>query len=528
MSNFDSKYQLYCSKRTSEARDITLASDLIKAVKSIVFDDNLWNVSWRGNTFSVRPFLCSAMSFLHIDDLFDILCAYSIYHSDNFYDELADMQEEDYYNKFTEDENDMFNSILYQLNSQVPCVTRYLVGLDDRDITRKLIMFFLKEFTAVYERTDTYVIFKDKDLCNTEAFSYYISMYWALQKSKKLQLLLIKEIKIADIASKLDILCPLESAHYKCLSGEISYRELNHEYCREDTGIICRELFNLFSSRIDKCADDFDKKFMTDVCEGLSFNFGFESFLRVMACSYITMGSYDKNRSAIADLQLRLEDLEKSKDTLYKDNKELKSTIKTLTKERNKLSSKVSSLIDKCDSSNHDAKVSELESIISDLRHQVSILENEVKCKDNEVSKCKKTIRSQIKDIKSLSARLDECEVPKVDLVEDLDDDIIEVSVEEMAEKLKGYKIGVFGGFDAGCLVEKFKDYGISIKHVISDITFDTGDLDCAVILTTNIQHKIVRRLKSQYDGNFVYVNGTNIETMISRIYEKLVLEETV
>lgn len=528
MSNYDLKYQLYCSKRASSSREANLAVDLHKAIQAIKSDGNLWNVEWRGMIFSIKPFLCSALSFIHIEELFDILCTCIAYSDEDFYDKLLDIKREDYYGTFTKDENNVCNSILYQFSSQVPCVTRYLVGLDDIRVAKQLMSFLIKEFTYVYSDETAYIEFKDNDICNTEAFSYFISIYWALQKSKKLQLLLVKEIKIQNFQDLLIKLCPESSLHYKYLSGEITSEELHKGFVYGDDSnspILFKELFNLLSKSSREYDEEKDKAFLTEFCSNLSINFNYEDFIRTMACGYMTMDFYKRDKLEAKQNLKAIDDLKARNSSLDKENKQLKSSLKSLTKERNKLSSKVSSLVDKNDSSRYEERIKDLDSIIYDLKSQISVLERKLDSKESEILHQKQVIRSQIKELKSLNARLDEAEQVSEDFEEEIVEDEPQFSISEMASSLKGFKLGVFGGFDAGNLVEKFKDYGLTVKHVIDDKQFIVGDLDCAIVLTSNVQHKTVKRLKAQYNGNFVYFNGTCIELMIQEVFNVLCKE---
>ena len=529
MSNYSLKYQMQCEEFKSMHKEASLAKDLSRAIQDIKFDGNIWNVSWKNTTFSIKPFLCSALSFLDEQEMLDSLCSYVVNHDDNFYNKLSNLKREDYYSMTTDEENDVFGSILYQLNSQIPCVARYLVGLDNDYVTRHMMGRMIKYFTSLCGGDDCpYIKFNDKDVCNTQAFSVYISIYWILQKSKKLQLLLRKEISAVKFREVLDCLCPETSVHFQYLSGVISAKELRLRYVDGDdktSPVIYRELYNLMTNEDRTYDEEKDRYFLGEFLSSVDVKFKYEDFVLIMGYSYFSMGFYSKLATEMGYNIKSIEDLKESNFKLYSTNKELKSALKAKSKEVTNLQEELSTQLKLKDTSKHESTLKKLESDITDLKIKISSLERISSKKDYELLKQKRLIRSQIKEIKSLRARLDEVkneESLSGDISEEVED---ECDVHELAEALKGYKIGVFGGFDAGCVVEKFKDYGLSVKHIVDDKHFVVGDLDCAVVLTSNIQHKTVRVLKSQYDGNFVYFNGTSIELIIKEIYNLLVKE---
>lgn len=531
MSNYDLNYQLYCINRAEDSRGVSLSSNLIKAMKEVGIGEDIWDVTWKDNTFSVRPFLCSALSFMHEKRLFDLLCNYAVNSSEDFYTRLSTMKEKDYYSMYSEDENNVFDSILYQFNSQIPCIARYLLGLNNSSIIKKIMAIVLKEFSIVCNRECECIEFFDKDLCNTQAFSYYISFYWVLQKSKKFQYIFLKDVKNLNLKRLLDICCPETSLHYSYISGVISSDELQDSYTIMRNGSIAvttKELYNLFTDPPTQGypQDEFLNSFIK--CAGcLILNYGYYDFMRAMACSYITLGFFSKSGDNVSRYKNDISNLKDDYAKLEESNKILKKSLRDSKKERNKLNSKVDSLVNKMNTEVYDKRIESLQSEVFSLKKQLSLANSDLSTKKSELAECKHTIRCQIKELKSLTARLDE--VSNVD--DCFSDNTIkndELSLYEMCDSLKDKRIGVFGGFDAGCMQEKFKDYGLNIKHVVNDVTFDVGDLDCAVILTTNIQHKTLRLVKSQYNGCFVYVSGTNVENIITSVYNKLVKENMI
>lgn len=519
-NNSSSKYQMYVSKRASYHKELALTKDLIKAIHDIKLDDNIWMVKWKDFTFSVKPFLCSAMSFINNSDLYILLCQYILSSDSEFYDKLCEYKKSDYRGIFTDDENNVSESIYYQFNSYIPCLVRYLIGLNDISVSRKFMSFLIKEFLNIWHNCDYYINFADSDICNTEAFSYFISMLWVFQKSKKLQMLLLKEFKTLDILSILDKACPETSLHYKYLSGEISSSDLKVQYKNE--GVVYKELYNLMTKGKEKYDKDIHGVCVEETYRSIMMFYEYEDFVFEMSAQYMASGLYSLEADKRKKYKKQVSEYKHSNSELVKEIKDLKSKVKSLRKEKDSVINKCKRLIDDNDVSKYETRIKKLMSFISDLKAQISQLKNLSTEKDKEILSQKQLIRGQIKEIKSLKARLDELEPLEEEIEEVLVDTEPEISIEEMVERLKDFKLGVFGGFDAGNLTEKFKGYGLEVKHIIDEKQFVVGDLDCAIILATNIQHKTVRRLKSQYDGNFVYINGTSIESMIQEAYNLL------
>ena len=531
MSNSDIVRQSYSSSKYSYYRGSDMSKDMRKAIDSIRVDDNFWNVTWDNLTFSIKPFLCSNLTFSHMENMFEVLCSLVISSEENFFDSFLDLTRTEYNKLFTDDENNLSSTILYQFGSKVFSVAKYLIGVCDNKVLKSLVGFIIRDFLFISkrEKSEIYLEFKDKDVCNTQAFSYFITIYWALQKSKTLQLILSKEIKAINLQDILLDMCPRDSIHYKYLSGCISSKELSNLYLKGDNPVIRRELFNLTVRKDLKYDSDLFDEILVDLQNNIFVWTEFDNFVYTMSSTYITFGIYEKNNNYVSDLCKELDNLKSSATELSKENKSLKSSLKGVTKERNKLSTKVNSLMNKSqDNSLYEDKLNESDNIISELKSRISFLEEELKVKDNEILHQKQTIRSQIKELKSLNARLNEANNEEEDFTSTEVEDEVKLSIDDMVESLKDFKIGIFGGFDAGSMVTKFEGYGLSVRHIVDEKRFTVGDLDFAVILTSNMQHHVLNHLKSQYNGRFVYMNGTNIEYIIQKMFEVLCKEGLV
>ena len=322
-SSNDLKYNLFHNTRIKQQREVTLTKDLTKAIYEIKYDKDIWSITWRGMTFSIKPYLCSGMSFITSSDIFITLCMCVFNSDENFYENLDDYERKEYLGIFTDDENDVSDSIFYQFNSRIPCIVRYLIGLEDMTVIRKLMGFIVKEFMSIWHNCDCYIDFADNDICNTEAFSYFLSMLWVFQKSKKLQILLCKELKSLGINEILNKLCPETSLHYKYLTGEITSKELKTRYIKD--GVIYKELFNLLDRGTRKYDKDLDYVHIKQTCGSLRTYYEFEDFVTEMFTQYMMSGIYhmDLKKSKMCNKQLL--DYKDCNSELVRENRDLRS-----------------------------------------------------------------------------------------------------------------------------------------------------------------------------------------------------------
>lgn len=524
MSSLDTRN---INSQADYSRSVNLALDVKKAISGIKINDDFWNVTWKGYTFSIKPYLCCCLSFIKHKDLFNPLLSMIINSDGGFFNNIDDLTLEKYDSLFTDDENNVYESIFHKPISNIPCVAKYVLGNEDVKSIRKILFYVLREFNMFYNDNDAYVRFTDETLCNTEAFSYYLSMYWAIQKSKKIQMLLIKEIKTIDFSSLLETLCPEESAHYKYISGEITSKQLLDKYLAysEDnpTPIIAREFVALFDSSSDDCIS-----FAMRIVNDLDFRTGFLSFIRVMSCSYFTHGFFDLQNSVYDEVCKDRNMYRDDNSKLIEESKDLKNQIKALKRDISSLTNDLETKVKEFDTNTYKNKIKSLESEISSLKKEISSLTDSLSVKDDTILKQKQVISKQIKDIKSLNASLDKLDVSDGSFDESISEVSVntQVSLGDMLDKLRNYKIAIFGGYDSRNLESKFEGYGLNVKQYIDESSVEVGNLDCAVILASNVSHHLVRHLESKFNGKFLYFNGTNIELMVSKLYEILCMEE--
>lgn len=507
---------------------INLGRRVQSAVREIKIDSDFWFVNWEGYKFSIKPFLCTGLSFITIaDNLLEFLCTSVVMSEEDFFSKLSKFNYKSYADLFSSDDNKVLETLMHQINSPVSAIAKYIIGVEHTKTLRQLLSLFIQEFVVVAYDKSAYTIFKDKNICNTQAFSYYLCMYWILQKSKKLQVYLSKEIKLVNFSVLLLELCPKTSIHYKWISGEISAESLLLSYTKkgidnDNIPVLYREIYDLVQND-----NDFDSKYSSInsivklFLETTQVYSKYVIFMNTICVGYFTNGVYAYDREITQNKDILLKESSTNKDRIVQEITTLRSQLKDLRKDNKDLKSQVKSLSNKVvdkplDTSSLEHNIQELKSTISDLEYSISQ-------KDKVLAENKKKIRAQIKEIKSLNARLKNV---KVDVQPSIQEEVSTVNINELAQQLVGYHIGVFGGFDIHNLVEKFENYGLSIRHIVDEKRFNVGNLDCAVILTTNIQHKIVARLKSQYNGKIIYFNGMNIENMIVELYNVLVSED--
>lgn len=529
MINSKSKHKTYLEKLSICSKEASIMGNIGKELTALSRDSSLWNVEWKGYNFSIRPFLCSALSFMHSHDIADVISSLVNVGDEEFYHNFMDITREEYYGMFSDDENAVFSSVLYQLDSYIPAIARYLVGVSNPKVVSKIFTTLLKDLSSLKPSDELYVDFTDSNICNTEAFSYHLVYHWLFQKSQKLRLNYLKELRILNLEDALDKLCPVDSIHFKYISGEITAQELKDAYLVGDKDhdvypVRYIELVNLVGSEgyDSGIHDNFLDKYITHI----KFYNGYEDFYTAMCNSYFAMGYYKKDSNVALFNIDTISDLESSVEGYKKENRALKSKVKNLTKSVKELRLDLSRMESESDSSNSsNDRILELMKEVSSLKSHIVDLESDLDCKCNEISEYKHSMRTKIKEIKSLSARIDELKESIKDNEPFMGSEEVcdeKVSLEEMVESLRGYKLGIFGGFGIGDLSKILGDYGLTVKHFTGETNFIIGELDCAVVLTSSAKHKVYRRLKSQHSGSLIHVNNLNIEKIIEECYKEL------
>lgn len=361
-----------------------------------------------------------------------------------------------------------------------------------------------------------------KDICNTQAFSYYLSVYWVANLTPALRKQIDPNLRKVGFMQMFDTLCPESSIHFKYISGDISVEQLVRDYTSQSfpdgSSVAEREAYS------NACRGNYDGSPLTEA----QLSIGHEDYVFLSQCAeqYMNMhlahaflygGAYERmdkeTRLAKSREKRNLDEMDKlrvkytksadEKNRLRKQNKELQEQIRQLKAEISSHTTDAGLL----------KRVSELESKLS-----ASIDENERLFAER--LELKQELSSRAKEIKHLSARLRE----QGD--EDANEGVVteEVSLETMIEALKTKRIAMVGGDRSKSLVHTFKNWGFTS---FINISGNVRKLDCdfliiCTILCSHTDMYQAERLAKGETTEMVYVNNTNAEIILRALYDTL------
>lgn len=361
-----------------------------------------------------------------------------------------------------------------------------------------------------------------KDICNTQAFSYYLSVYWVANLTPALRKQIDPNLRKVGFMEMFDTLCPESSIHFKYISGELSVEQLVRDYTAQSfpdgSSIAERETY------CNACRGNYDGSPMTEA----QLSIGLEDYVFLTQCAeqYMNMhlshaflygGSFERmekeTRLAKSREKRNLDEIEKlrakyaksadEKNRLRKQNKELQEQVHQL---RSEIASHTTDdyLL---------KRVSELESKLS-----ASLDENERLFAER--LELKQELSSRAKEIKQLSARLRE----QGD--EDASEGVVveEVSLETMIEALKTKRIAMVGGDRSKSLLQTFKNWGFTS---FINISGNVRKLECdflviCTILCSHTDMYQAERLVKGENTEMVYVSSTNAEIILRALYDSM------
>lgn len=361
-----------------------------------------------------------------------------------------------------------------------------------------------------------------KDICNTQAFSYYLSVYWVANMTPALRKQIEPNLRKVGFMEMFDTLCPESSIHFKYISGELSVEQLVQDYTAQSfpdgSSIAERETYS------NTCRGNYDGSPLT----AAQLSIGHEEYTFLMQCAeqYMNMhlahaflygGAYERMNKemklAASREKHNLDEMDKlrtkytksadEKNRLRKQNKELQEQVRQL----------------RAEISSHTTDDYLLKRV-SELESKLSVSQDENERLFAERLELKQELSSRAKEIKHLTARLRE----QGD--EDVDEGVVteEVPLETMIDALKIKRIAMVGGDRSKSLVHTFKNWGFtSFKNISGNVR--RLDCDFLVICTILCSHTDVsqaERLAKGENTEMVYVNNTNAEIILRALYDSM------
>lgn len=485
-------------------------------------------IQWRDCTVNVLPFLFNMLTFCGVEiGYLTILVQrcrkYNYDVNKTVYshfgkDELVDLN-------FLES---LLPTVGYQSGIRELAVHAYVENPNEFAASVFDSLFYLIEGTLEDKGYLGTIIFDDKSICNTQAASLYMSIYWLFKMSPYSRQLLGRSISKLDLESRLESFIPEGSLHYRYLKGEMSGSEVLHNYKSvkidgtEDT-VFEREIVSLAThGKYDgrplteyerEVADWFKDYIFKDRELDLSFS---------LALSCYDCEASDRFKSKVDELTLQVDkaNSEKNKQALkvhgLKDEiSSLRGKISDLEKENSKLARLLS---------NHETYDS-LQTKIKELKSDLCEKSAEVEQIFEENIELKKLISSQKKEIKSLTASVDALKELAEDSSEPFEEEET-FDIEEAVSVLKDKRIVFVGMEFNSSLVNRFKAVGLDSVSWVDRNTKSLGCCDLAVVFTQRCKHSDVRRIESLAKNGttkMIYFSGSNFEQLLALMYDEVI-----
>lgn len=357
-------------------------------------------------------------------------------------------------------------------------------------------------------------------LCNTQAFCYYMQIYWLLGLDPSYRQYLGLYLKKTNFDLIFEKLCPEDSIHYKYICGELSVEELAYEYTVKEfedrSTVVIREAYS------DLTRGEYDGHLMSagERFVGLTESqrlvlLSEYAMNAALSYAYLYSGTYATLTGTNDKLQVECEHL---KSVSSRDRDRYKAANGKVQELKNKVKSlehQVSSL--QSDIAKHKTDVKLMEEI-AQLRAQLSSANDEIGTMFDERLRLKQELSRKTKQIKKLSALVPDSE-EAIGVVEES----LDTSLDAIIDALKDKRIITIDGTFSRTLADAFESWGFTQFRRMSGSGIRKAQCDIVVICASFCSHAdvaLAERVLSSENTEFVYTSSTNAELILRTIYD--------
>ena len=499
-----------------------LNKECIKVEKSLPKRDleEFYTVEMRGSKFNVLPFLINGLQY-HVPDRYLV----------DLYEAVASESKKDFLVEYNAKGKvlALCDSMLrpYQTYSFTNGVIELCYWLDDvqpyklAKILYRVANKMASEIVTEKEQF-RYLTYKNKKICNTQAFSYYLYLYWLVDKSNMVFGLLKPYLKGINIREKIYEMCPEESIHFQYIKGELDEKQLAKKYKNEV--YVFEVLSNLTDGEYNKERPDVNDYMIAESLSNVMYGFSVNRLSKMIAYASVYTGHSDGYNQENKKLKEKIVRQDKKLNDNANVIRDKRKNIEELKKEKEKFR-KIA--VEQARQLKEMPTYDKLNNKIDELHKEVKEYRKSEEELISEKVSLKREIATQKKVIKRLEAKLESLDLDEEEIseVEDLVND--EVSVEVALEAIKDKKICIVGGLGVTGYDTKLKEYGLHNITWTNKNNQCKGEYDIGVILASNAKHCTVRKMEKELkDTPIIYLNGTNIERFIIEIYNKLIEED--
>ena len=368
--------------------------------------------------------------------------------------------------------------------------------------------------------TNVHLKFKHNGVCNTQAFCYYIMLYWVANIVPDMKFILGKDYAKLHLPSLLLEVCPKGSIHEQYLTGVLSSKELLDKYTTKNDKGFSPALQEVVSVSTEGSYDGQDltleeihlaQDMFNLFTRSLDFNYN--------RCAGFAVLLNGTPKDVLNNLEAKTEEIEELNSTIQRLNARLvkaNDSSEVLRTENKKLEDTIRQLKEQLSAIKIDANaVNEL----AELKSKYSELELENNKLFNERIKLKQEVSKQKKELKKLNVLVgDQC------ITEEVSCSVIDESdyfdIESAWTKLKGLHLLTIGMEFNQSLVQAFESHDVDIKQFNRN-TKSIGKADLAVIFTLRCSHSEVYKLEKYAKGTntqILYFDGSNITQLVRAI----------
>lgn len=480
---------------------------------------DLFRIKLRGYDFDILPWLLSSIGYMDNNtkaSIYSIICDYH--------------KECKPFERLPLKDNELWETMRIMMPAYTDWGLRtlsvYAYELNPKWLTRTIFNYFMQCISdIIYDGYKIpYLVFEDKEICNTQAFGYVCGIAWVLKLVPQIRMMKGVDVRKLKLTETLEMLCPEDSIHFKLIKGDITLAEAKELYTKEVDGrcVLERELMSIVNEgHYDgSVLTEKERNGCLDLYNHLKRFDDVHFFNLNIAYAFYFDGKFNALMTEIDDLKRKKELAENSMKNAEDSTRRKREEIKRLERTIDEQDKTIRSLNAKVDNyiTNEDL-LKEIDDLKSKLRTEEERSERYTK----ESLELKRVISGQKKEIKKLRSSLDALPETDKEIVEEFLEEK-EVTFEEALIFLKDKFIIVAGGIHQENMFNRLEELGLNIKIVQNSVKLQ-GKCDVGVVLTTTATHHlsgILEKFIRKSDTPIVYYNGTNVDNLVIEIYKEM------
>ncbi len=492
--------------------------------------EKVFTIEWKDTTFNVVPFLCAGFSYFTDDTKQVEIAVASIarfMHNNNMID--TDLQiglYQVFKNLLPTREFEIFNCLPIHPSPQRAAMSIFLYYMYIRDKKNFLSLMLeiqsglLSELVLDERQFAYWTELGDRSLGNTEAFCFYIGLYWLLKVEPQYRVLLGKFLSHLDLKSKYREFCPENCFLDKVLTGQIEDNKILEEYRAtrflDDSSYFYR---SLMQSTSDGQYDGHDlSKEVREIFDYFDYD----------EKNYLYGEAMLRSFNSTDGIKTQSDIVNKLKETIDKQERELEKNQKSISKQNKRLDEYREEVQALNSELNNMKGLIKEQTTDEELKEQIVKLNEEIKQLKIENADFERVHLRDKQEISMLRKRVGKIGAKDIETQLDIyeDDELSvpnDIPIENKVKVIGDKKIILVGAEFLTTTVQKLNELGLNNVELCSKDTKKPGKFDVCVVLATRCMHDVVRRMETfadKYDALWLYSTSVNAEKIIDLIYD--------